>query len=883
MQTDRKYQSNVLKKEDEQKSYNALREHTSYASVESRVKQKYGLNLNSYLTKDNSNNNSYSSTPIDNKAKNFDYSPLLASQDKSIQPNNFKKNNTAANIILTKPTTNNHYIPKAYDNSSAKYISKPAYNSSIDEEQIHTSQSNRNVNSYQKRDDTNNLSNKNIPIKRKYQDLKQENKDRTTYNTYAQRYNYSSHNSKPRDSYDTTSPLNKSKKQESLEITTDPDYSNKTNKLNTSKDQTTSKYDISSIATTVPKTTRTEPSGVTYVKYNDYNNSKVNSTQYTKDTTTTALTTPPAYNTPVSTDYTRNTTPIVNYAIGFSTVNTDGKLVTVIEKKELDDQKNSIKTQEIEIKTKSTELKTKSESLKTNDFKYEKLNKEYLLVKEELESLETENNKKNHEIAELKIEMSQQKKEETKQKAQEIKHEKIQSSYEDKFQNFLALLDGAMTNLDSMKSAKKRNSAEKKENNKTLTPTLTKFTVKEPISNQKNIKAVDDKYSTLFENTNKQDSQHLQIAYGETNDKTDLDSLKECFLDMRERIGTIFESIQQNPLEEQKPDFDFSSRKDDSIVMDNYNHDNKQIHKSYSLNSKNRPSEHSKRKTINSKNDQSFPSIDFVSNVNTEKLANSSVLEDNQYKKYHDMYNDSKNIQQESFAEFNNPTFGNIHHEGGMQVKFGARLEKSETFADCRSLHSPAKLFGNNQILESEVPGICYDEQSLIPRPEQSLLVNLLENPDGKMKVIPEISLQKEKSRDNSRRRGGNTRQFFRSLSKTKEIDVISEDEIMWKDWMFKQSRWIKKWRKRWCVLTTTYQYSFESQNIKVRSTEKICLIDCVSIEDNVADCKEKNAFRINVASDNPNERTFLFYVDNEKSKEKWISIIKKIVGLKNN
>lgn len=55
----------------------------------------------------------------------------------------------------------------------------------------------------------------------------------------------------------------------------------------------------------------------------------------------------------------------------------------------------------------------------------------------------------------------------------------------------------------------------------------------------------------------------------------------------------------------------------------------------------------------------------------------------------------------------------------------------------------------------------------------------------------------------------------------SKQSDV-SRDDILKEGWLKKESRYRKKWRDRWCVLTSKYFYTFENEKIYKNPTEKI-------------------------------------------------------------
>jgi hypothetical protein len=111
---------------------------------------------------------------------------------------------------------------------------------------------------------------------------------------------------------------------------------------------------------------------------------------------------------------------------------------------------------------------------------------------------------------------------------------------------------------------------------------------------------------------------------------------------------------------------------------------------------------------------------------------------------------------------------------------------------------------------ESDYPQILnIQELSFLAKKEQSICVNIVEENNVIVKVYQpviaapspnpgrntssnvyakKISYQNNKKRVPSRN------------SKKICIEDLDEDEILWQDWVWKQSKYVKKWRKRWAV-----------------------------------------------------------------------------------
>lgn len=96
--------------------------------------------------------------------------------------------------------------------------------------------------------------------------------------------------------------------------------------------------------------------------------------------------------------------------------------------------------------------------------------------------------------------------------------------------------------------------------------------------------------------------------------------------------------------------------------------------------------------------------------------------------------------------------------------------------------------------------------------------------------------------------------------------------QIIYQDWLQKESRFLKKWRKRWAVCTSDHLYTFETQEItKSQPTETIQLKSCKGVKSAEDDTKKENSFRVDFAGN-----TFFFVADSPEKKEKWIGVISK-------
>jgi hypothetical protein len=95
-------------------------------------------------------------------------------------------------------------------------------------------------------------------------------------------------------------------------------------------------------------------------------------------------------------------------------------------------------------------------------------------------------------------------------------------------------------------------------------------------------------------------------------------------------------------------------------------------------------------------------------------------------------------------------------------------------------------------------------------------------------------------------------------------------DKPLTQGWIEKRSRHLKRWRRRWMVLTSKYLCTFKSENLKGR-TERILLQQCATIKSVDEDLKIPLSFRLDCR-----DTSFYFRALDVSSKEMWIGAIGK-------
>jgi hypothetical protein len=104
-------------------------------------------------------------------------------------------------------------------------------------------------------------------------------------------------------------------------------------------------------------------------------------------------------------------------------------------------------------------------------------------------------------------------------------------------------------------------------------------------------------------------------------------------------------------------------------------------------------------------------------------------------------------------------------------------------------------------------------------------------------------------------------------------------DDIVKEGWLWKQSKRLKQWRRRWCVLTEDYLYSFKSgaEAMELRNpTEAIRLCESSIVAFTSEYTWEPNSFRVGTC-----ERVFYFVADTQIDRESWMSHISHIKVMK--
>ena len=93
------------------------------------------------------------------------------------------------------------------------------------------------------------------------------------------------------------------------------------------------------------------------------------------------------------------------------------------------------------------------------------------------------------------------------------------------------------------------------------------------------------------------------------------------------------------------------------------------------------------------------------------------------------------------------------------------------------------------------------------------------------------------------------------------------------KGWLFKKSRHLKIWRKRFGVLTKSSFQTFENEDINSLPTEKISIKNLLSVQSASEELTHPYSFKI----ETPNG-FYYFYLEKEDEKDRWVGILSQII-----
>ncbi len=108
-----------------------------------------------------------------------------------------------------------------------------------------------------------------------------------------------------------------------------------------------------------------------------------------------------------------------------------------------------------------------------------------------------------------------------------------------------------------------------------------------------------------------------------------------------------------------------------------------------------------------------------------------------------------------------------------------------------------------------------------------------------------------------------------------KKIRVVKVENPVMEGWLWKQSRFLKTWRKRWFVLQDCKLYSFKKEKVYKDPTEIIDLKVFFSVKSAEDVTGRSNSFV--VTSD---QEVFALIAGAEEDKDAWIRMIGKVMTM---
>ena len=94
-------------------------------------------------------------------------------------------------------------------------------------------------------------------------------------------------------------------------------------------------------------------------------------------------------------------------------------------------------------------------------------------------------------------------------------------------------------------------------------------------------------------------------------------------------------------------------------------------------------------------------------------------------------------------------------------------------------------------------------------------------------------------------------------------------EEYIHKAWVFKQSDYLKKWRKRFMVISKTQISTYESEDLSKSPTCTLFPKHCRGIKSDDEKTKQKFGFIIDYEG-----KDFLFYVETAEEQKKWLNVV---------
>ena len=100
----------------------------------------------------------------------------------------------------------------------------------------------------------------------------------------------------------------------------------------------------------------------------------------------------------------------------------------------------------------------------------------------------------------------------------------------------------------------------------------------------------------------------------------------------------------------------------------------------------------------------------------------------------------------------------------------------------------------------------------------------------------------------------------------------MDKDDVLRKGWLFKQSRYLKKWKRRFTVLTKTHLATYGSEDTSGSPTEVLLIKRCNAVRSAEDETLKPNSFRVEHEG-----VAYFFYADTLAEKDGWVNFLSKI------
>ena len=94
------------------------------------------------------------------------------------------------------------------------------------------------------------------------------------------------------------------------------------------------------------------------------------------------------------------------------------------------------------------------------------------------------------------------------------------------------------------------------------------------------------------------------------------------------------------------------------------------------------------------------------------------------------------------------------------------------------------------------------------------------------------------------------------------------------KGWLSKQSRFLKKWRRRFVVLTNTQLLTYKDENINEAPTEKLSLKRCTAVKSADTQTQKLHSFCVHCGGND-----YFFFAETADEKDRWIGLISGLIS----